>query len=284
MKPRSWSTGIASAYGMPWEMYRVTTLTPDGRPIDFVTKGGDLTGYRSLIAMIPEFGLGITILVAGNPAAMDDLSERIIGKLVPAVEELLRSEVRAMYAGTYVMHGADARSSLKLEVDDVGPGLLITEWISNNVDFLPVYGSLKGMAHSKGNWEARLIPSEINVQAPYGKHTFETETWRLTAIQEKSSENKGKILEDFCLRDVDSLMYNGLSLEHFDLGMRSTPEGRRESGILRNLALRTVLIKSEDGRAPCPNYAVALGLPPEDFVCDAAVDKVPPTVHDPTEL
>ena len=219
-------------------MFRTTRLTPDGRAIDFVTKGGDVTAYTSLIAMIPEFGLGLSILVAGDDTAKADITERLIRKLVPAIEELLRNEVRATYAGTYL--GWNDGSSLTLEVDDVGPGLLVTEWVSNYTDFLPVYGSLKRMEHRGGNWEARLIPS--GMYSAIGR--VEWETWRLTVIEEKSSEDIGKVLEDFCIRDVDALMYNGFSIEVFDIGREAAPGMVKQVSWIVSQCLRALFFKA----------------------------------------
>jgi hypothetical protein len=241
MKPHSWSIESASAYGMPWEMFRTTKLTPDGRAVDIVTKGGDLKQYDTLIAMIPEFGLGITILTAGDATALTDISERIISTLGRAVDELLRGEVRDRYAGTYV--GYELGWSLKLEVDDVGPGLLVMEWVSNYTDFLPVYGSLKGMGYSERKWEARLIPSGIYVDL--GR--VEWETWRLTAIQEKPSEDAGKVFEDYCVRDVDALMYNGVSVEQFDIGKEGPPGAAKEASMIVSPGMRTLFFKLSTG-------------------------------------
>ncbi|KIN07557.1 hypothetical protein OIDMADRAFT_22431 [Oidiodendron maius Zn] len=207
MKPHSWSHGVNSAYGMPWEMFRTTKLTSGGRAIDIITKGGDLTGYASLIAMIPEFGVGITILVAGNPQAQYDLRERLIANLVPAIEELLRCKVRARYEGSYISLFGD--SSLTLVVDDMGQGIRVVGWRSNGTDFLSVYGDLKRMGESAGNWQARLIPTGIYAS------DLAIENWRLTAVPEKLAKNEARIFDDFCIRDVDALMYGGVSLELF---------------------------------------------------------------------
>jgi hypothetical protein len=216
MKPQSWSLGTTSAYGIPWEMLRTTKLTRDGRAIDIVTKSGDLPGYNSLIVMIPEFGLGITILVAGNPLAKSDLMEKLIATLVPTAEELLRNQVRARYAGHY--EGWHAGWSLTLAVDD-GPGIRVLDWVSNHTDFLSVYGSLKWMGETGGSWHARLIPSEI--YSPPGRE--ESEMWRLTAVPEKPAESKVKIWDDLCIRDVDALMYAGRSVEEFVIIQEGPP-------------------------------------------------------------
>jgi hypothetical protein len=42
-----------------------------------------------------------------------------------------------------------------------------------------------------------------------------SETWRLVVVPEKREVNKKKVFDDFCMTDVDSLMYNGVSIELF---------------------------------------------------------------------
>jgi len=166
MKPHSWTSGTHSAYGMPWEMLRTTKLTPDGRGIDIITKGGSLTQYYTTIILIPEFGLGVTILVAGDYGALPDLRENVIATLVPAAEKLIRDEVRKVHSGLYASsHDSfgppDLNWSLKIDVDDIGPGLRVKDWISNGTDFMTVYGKFAGMPSDPTKWQARLLPTNM---------------------------------------------------------------------------------------------------------------------------
>ena len=166
MKPHSWTSGTHSAYGMPWEMLRTTKLTPDGRGVDIITKGGSLTQYYTTIILIPEFGLGVTVLVAGDNEALADLRETVIATLVPAAEKLIRDEVRNVHSGLYAasVDGSGPPNlnwSLRIEVDDVGPGLRVRDWVSNGTDFMAVYGMFTGMPSDPTKWQARLLPTNI---------------------------------------------------------------------------------------------------------------------------
>jgi hypothetical protein len=211
---------------MPWEILRSTKLTPDGRAVDIITKGGLLEGYYSSILMIPEFGIGVTILVAGDYPALVDLREKIIATLIPAVEKLVRDEIRKQYAGTWAnwpnwwstkRSGPDMNFSLKLEVDDTGPGLRVLDWFSNGTDFLPVYGRLKGMPEGT-KWQARLILTGVLPKSDDDDDPdpdWSAETWRLVVVPEKRAGEEKKVFDDFCLTDVDSLMYSGVSIELF---------------------------------------------------------------------
>lgn len=260
MKPHSWtSSGSQSAYGMPWEILRTSELTPDGRPIDIITKGGSLGGYYSSIVLIPEFGLGLTILVAGAQAAQFDLRERVISLLVPEIDKLVRAKAQITHAGFYGTwndrSGPLNKSwSVVLEVDDVGPGLHVTSWISNSTDFLPTYGMLKGMPEDQSKWEARLLPT--NVDWDDG-----VEVWRLTAIPKREEAEGSKVFDDYCFTDVDGLIYGGWSIEEFIFGIL-TDEAETSVDCLRLSGTRTLLFKddndsSTNGRMKRPGIGMA---------------------------
>lgn len=204
-------------------MLRTTKLTPDGRGIDIITKGGSLTQYYTTIILIPEFGLGVTVLVAGDYGALPDLRENMVATLVPAAEKLIRDEVRNVHSGLYAASDdwsgpPNLNWSLRIEVDDVGPGLRVRDWVSNGTDFMAVYGKFKGMPTDPTKWQARLLPS--NIQTGYrGGPTDDDEStvgiWRLTAIPNQDPEDKDKVFDDYCMTDADSVMYNGFSVEEF---------------------------------------------------------------------
>src|SRR4051812_48112129 len=45
LKPSSLLAPPSQAVGMPWEIFRPTTATPDYRPVTLYTKSGNLPGY-----------------------------------------------------------------------------------------------------------------------------------------------------------------------------------------------------------------------------------------------
>lgn len=212
MKPHSWtSSGTESAYGMPWEILRTNKLVNDGRPIDIITKGGSLGGYYSTIALIPEFGLGLTILIAGDQTALLDIRERLISLVVPAIEDVVRSIARKTYTGWFGLIDdwwgpLNPDWSIGVEVDD-GPGLRLSSFTLNRTDFLPVYGHMKGMPKDESQWEPRLLPTNVI----YGGTD---QAWRLTAIP-KRKEDENKIFDDYCMTDVDGLLFGGWAMEEF---------------------------------------------------------------------
>lgn len=102
LQPRSYSTGMSSFYGMPWEIFRTPKiLHHSDRPVTFVTKSGGLPGYYSIIIMVPELDIGITILTAGGPKLLGKIRELVTVPLVRAVDHLVATQVNSKYGGSY---------------------------------------------------------------------------------------------------------------------------------------------------------------------------------------
>lgn len=54
LKPASSTASLDFSVGGPWEMYRTSGLTVDGRVIDLYTKSGDLAQYTSVLGLVPD--------------------------------------------------------------------------------------------------------------------------------------------------------------------------------------------------------------------------------------
>jgi hypothetical protein len=211
LKPHSWTdSGASSAYGLAWELYRTTRLTYNGGPLDIIFKTGALHGYHSCTILIPEFGLGMSVMVAGTAGTMEVIRETVIKALIPAIESIARRQAIFRYAGVYRYHGNDnnlngtIESYLRIEVDQDGPGLYVAEWISNGVDLLSFYGYLEGMPIGTGSWSARLIPANN----PEGT---DIEMWRVVFVGDVEDEDD-KLFGDFRLTDIDNIEYGGQGL------------------------------------------------------------------------
>ena len=202
LKPHSYSSSADFAYGMPWEVFRPYKLLPGSdRRIDMFTKLGGLSGYVSRIILIPEYDIGVTVLVAGEDTALKWMEEILLSKLIPGVDSIAKHQVKHKYADTY--HAASSQainSSMVLEVDDTF-GLVVSSWVSNGTDFLHRY---RKMFEGKKTGKAQLIPSNFRRGAS-------GEVWRIMFVSPDSRQ--GTIIESCLLDDVDSLMYGGRSLE-----------------------------------------------------------------------
>ena len=188
---------------MPWEIYRTTELLSDtDRGMTIITKAGHLYGYSSHIILVPEYSIGITILVAGSSPAIQWLENKVLNATAAFAEQAARRQIEERYVGLYL--SAEINSSLSLKVEG-GSGLVIKSWISNGTDFLLEYTDLlTGDRHSEST--AQLVPA--------GLHTGSSgEIWRATivpTIRERSS-----VIAGCMINDVDSLLYGDRSLQEF---------------------------------------------------------------------
>ena len=202
--PHSYSSNLHSSYGMPWEMFHTTDLLPDtDRGMTVVTKSGRLSGYFSRIIMMPEYGIGITILVAGSGDALEWLSEEILTKTVPVIEDIARAQTERNYSGNYTASPPTGlNSSITLSVNG-SQGLVITSWIMNSTSVLQLYASLIMGLSLSADVRAQLTPTFTN----RGEHG---EVWRIQFVPPES--DKVGVVSGCQNIDVDSAMYGGRSM------------------------------------------------------------------------
>ena len=210
--PTSFSESINTFYGMPWEIFRTRTNEvveefKSTRPLTFITKGGGLPGYSSIVIMIPEYAIGITILVAGNGKALEGIREVVVNEMVRFAEEAAMAELRARYVGTYEDEGSN--SSITLAQSDEY-GLTVTRWISNGVDTLLGFGEVYER-FGGGPWLMHVLPTLLYTD----EKAQEGEKWRLIpqnldSKQEKTRTPGGSsVWDNFCVSDWDIIAYAG---------------------------------------------------------------------------
>lgn len=205
--PASWSTGMNSFYGMPFEIFRTDRILEESRrPVTFVTKSGGLPGYYSLIILMEEYGLGFTMLVGGKADLLSVIREVVTKHVVQAAEAVIWTGVEQKYAGTYVATDKSLNSSLALK-SSPSSGLMLESFISNGTDIFQTL--LPEFAGADGDWYAQLVPTFL-----YKNETAqEGEIWRITVVRERPEKEKGaKIWDDFCITDLDLGIYAGLPI------------------------------------------------------------------------
>lgn len=201
-KPHSWSSGLNSAYGMPWEIYRTTKLLSDtDRGMTIVTKGGALYGYYSHIILLPEYNFAITVLVAGDSQALQWLEKQVLTATTRVVENIARSQTKKRYAGKYQASGIN--SSLALELNG-SSGLVIDSWISNGTDFLLEYVGIHTGKHDLDQGRVQLLPAGI-------RRSNGGEVWRASFVP--SYQEIESVIDGCMINDVDNLMYGDRSLQ-----------------------------------------------------------------------
>ena len=171
--------------------------------IDLFTKSGSLSGYTSRIILIPEYDLGVTVLVAGDGKAVNWIEQRVLAHLIKGVDKMTQDQTRDKYAGVYYAPvSIGFNSSLKIEVDGA-EGVIVTSWISNGTNFLDQY---KELSKAGDTGRAQLVPSSI-------KRGRSGEVWRL--IYAAPDSRRGGAIKNCLIDDLDSMMYGGRSLEEF---------------------------------------------------------------------
>ena len=233
-----------SFYGMPWEIFRSNRILKNAaRPTTFVTKSGGHPAYTSIMILVPDYDLGITILVAGNGKLLDEVREVVTQELIPAVELLAQRQLRERYAGTYA---ASEKSKLdsRLELShSITSGLYISELISNGTDVLKVLVPhlARDANFNLADWHLQLMPTLLFAEPKKQKG----ELWRALLIPQKKSE---AIWDDFCVNQIDTVRYAGkpltelvfwtndddvvteVSLSAFDVTLRK--QGQSSSSVL----------------------------------------------------
>ncbi|SMY27390.1 unnamed protein product [Zymoseptoria tritici ST99CH_1A5] len=205
--PVSWATGFRTFYGMPWEILRTEkVLEARQRPVTFVTKSGGMPGYYSRITLMPEYGLGLTILVGGETELLSELQELITTRLIREGDPILWSELADAYDGRYLAKDSSLNSSLTISTTPTG-GMRVTSFISNGTDALQkVFGR---EAHSE-RWHAQLIPTMRYKDESRRRGNI----WRLIIVPERLDQSD-LVWDDLCGTDVDTSRYAGIPANEF---------------------------------------------------------------------
>lgn len=205
--PVSPGEGLYSFYGMPWEIYHTDRILLNSRRVvKFITKGGGLPGYSSIIMTLPDYGLAITLLVGGPPDFFPKLQEIVTVEVVRAAEQYAIAQLQQRYAGTFIAPDPELNSSITLVADH--RGLVVERFISNSTDMLPL-AKLLGM-QGEGPGYVSLVPTLLY----HDEEASSGELWRLTATAYRS-EGERDIWDDFCITNIDPVMYAGLPLNEF---------------------------------------------------------------------
>jgi hypothetical protein len=144
LKPASLSSSLLASVGHPWEIRRIPLpLYAHGtRVVDAFTQAGRIGAYAALLVLLPDYGVGFSVLGAGEDIAGDegfewDLADLVGARLVPALEAAAREEAEGRFAGEYVDEG-NVLSRLRLTTQGDRPGLGVEDWVSNGTDMMTV--------------------------------------------------------------------------------------------------------------------------------------------------
>ncbi|EAW13497.1 serine hydrolase domain-containing protein [Aspergillus clavatus NRRL 1] len=206
--PGSFMAGMGNFYGMPWEIFRTDKIlladggqACGGRPVTFFTKEGGHPGYRTLVLLVPEYDLGITIFTAGDRWFLDEVREMLTVPLIRAADELAARQVGETYVGSYKSASAEGGAKFTLTYTPTH-GLEISEWVVNSTDVLD-FVSERFLSPTSTAFHAQLIPSGLyrDEEKQVG------EVWRIANVVDKEASTA--VWDDFYLTDVDRMTYAG---------------------------------------------------------------------------
>lgn len=225
MKPVSFAGDLHHAVGRPWEIYRYEH--PDtGIVTDIYTKLGDSGDYSGLMALVPDFDIGFSILSASSKSvhtqALQQIADLITESMMPALMTQARLEAMKNLAGTYVAKDKRLNTTLTLTVPSSSkaqPGLLITDWISNGTDIKNILAAqlLVAVPHipvrPTSPSYVRLVPTIQDVAAS-GQIAFQMETVNPTGPVKGHLFSRMYDEGDWA-SSVDQLVYNDIPINEF---------------------------------------------------------------------
>ncbi|KAJ6441416.1 beta-lactamase [Purpureocillium lavendulum] len=267
MHPLAHTSSPGQSVGAPWEILRTDNLTAarHGRVIDVYTKTGDLGLYHAHLALLPDYGLVASVIVAGaevsaDPLARTKLLSQTLRGLIPAVERAGRDEAREKYVGRYVDATTNSTLSVTMDGDDsdAGSGLFLAGFSARGFDVLdnihkynPTAGAGSTASTSSSPSPkviARLYPTDVTSQSGSrcGNGTSTGTAWRAivdstTAAQREEQDTQLFYMDGSCEAwfGVDGPAYNYLTLTEF---VFLTDEDGGVTGV-RNLAFNVTMGK-----------------------------------------
>ena len=234
MRPAGDAGSYTMTVGAPWEIYRLSHITPDNRVIDVCTKSGSMPGYAAYLVFLPDYNVAGTITVAGDEGdnTATDLLDKLTVSAIAAMESLARNQAKDLYAGRYtgpcsgLACDPKAKSSLELAVDD-GPGLLVKSWINNGKSMLDVLAGNKGVK-----------PEDIDVRLyPIG----EGDRWRMAVEKLNARPKSIRMPSEACTNwlVIDEKRYASYPYDEFQFVAKGGKVVR-----VKNPGLRSNLSKS----------------------------------------
>lgn len=190
---------------MPWEIFHTDRALKSAKAVTFVTKSGGLASYISIIIMVPDYDLGITILAGGNGKVVNEIREIVTKELIPAVEEIGQKQLKGKYTGIYT--AAEINSTVEISHSPES-GLYISKFISNGTDVLRVLFPPRAESdeYNAIAWRLQLVPTLLFAEPKKQKG----EMWYALTLKQEIGQSG--VWDEFCLNKIDIGRYAGKTL------------------------------------------------------------------------
>lgn len=228
---------------VPWGARRIK-LEDTYRYTTAFNKAGNIGDYSALLAILPDFDIGISVLLAGdlpgnagfglagmsitmkNYIAKNEgntyLKTDIIGdSLLLPIEEAARSEAGAIYSGHYVSPDDKLNSSMTITTDEL-PGLSISQWFSNGTDFAWIATVLQNQ-YKPVTPRIRLYPSGLEGPSEDGGKRV---AFKAMFEDADAPRNDGKMFSTECGSwvSIESVIYGSAAMD--ELIFNLDPSGK----------------------------------------------------------
>ncbi|KAE8361013.1 beta-lactamase/transpeptidase-like protein [Aspergillus caelatus] len=233
LKPLSHTTSFKTSVGAPWEIFRYELPNRPNHAVDVYSKSGNLGAYADIVALIPEYEIGFSITAADLPTNplpnVWGLADLIIDRLSPAFDKAAQQEANSTYAATYKAQGANSTtdSYVRITTDHQKPGLQVTKWVSNGVDFLQSLASLSGLEELA----VTLYPTGIEqtVHGESAKRVF----FRAVFDYDATGQSKGVISNCQSWLNVDGSRVGNIGVDEWVFAIEKGRASSAEPRLMR---------------------------------------------------
>lgn len=146
MKPITHTASLTYSVGASWEIIRYFHPSTS-KVTDVYTKQGGSGYYSGVVALMPDYGAGFSILSAYTNGserllATNIILDHITDAILPALDAQATAEARYNFVGSYISTDFVLNSSVTIALDetivsDTPSGLSTTSWISNGTRLCP---------------------------------------------------------------------------------------------------------------------------------------------------
>ncbi|KAF5581108.1 beta-lactamase 3 [Fusarium pseudocircinatum] len=181
LKPSAFAGNAHTLTGMPWEILRLSNLTPEHpHAVAVYGKSGGAQNYRSQLSFIDDYGLAIVILTAGPMKAAPILTNAMLSTFLAVADEESREQARR-YEQRYMSDHEDVPIEAALEQDN--DSMILASLYRNGTDILSslrdIWGLTLGDFLPEVGPKIRVFPSQLWENATLDGEHVTKEVWHL---------------------------------------------------------------------------------------------------------
>ncbi|KAF5683278.1 beta-lactamase 3 [Fusarium circinatum] len=182
LKPNAFAGNAYALTGMPWEILRLSNLTPyHPRSVTVYGKSGGAQNYRSQLSFVDDYGLTIIILTAGPMKAAPILTNAMLSTFIDVADEVSREQAKR-YEQRYMSdHQDDVPIEAALAQDN--DSMILASLHRNGTDVVSSLRDIWGL--TLGDFlpgvgpKIRMFPSQLRENATLDGETVVKEVWHL---------------------------------------------------------------------------------------------------------